>query len=274
MDRVDIASKSEKPAALEYLESRGLVENAWVMWPVSDTLDAGDSAAGRVLVCGRGGELAGVAHVMMVDDKWTKKPAYDYQVEYDAEDENAAALILQACPAASTGEFLPSRSELQAYFAALPGVAVRPSDLYHTVTPADFMPVPPGEVSELTEADAALFEGSGQPPNWENVNPESRLFAVVRDGRAACSLKLTQIGPVAPSGRRAMAVGALYTEEPFRRQGLCKQLVSYATEMVLRAGDAPMYWTAPENVASQALCQGLGYKQYWQRTKYLWRRDS
>ena len=48
--------------------------------------------------------------------------------------------------------------------------------------------------------------------------------------------------------------------------------MSCATETVLRDGNLPMYWTEPNNAASQELCKGLGYRQYAQQINYIWRR--
>jgi len=72
------------------------------------------------------------------------------------------------------------------------------------------------------------------------------LFAIVRNERAATS---TGIGPVTPAietKRRVMVISGLYTETQYRRMGLGKQLVSHVTEMILRDGHVPMYWTEPE----------------------------
>lgn len=66
--------------------------------------------------------------------------------------------------------------------------------------------------------------------------------------------------------------GDVYTEIPYRRRGLGRRVVSHITERDLREGRVPIYWTEPDNMASQRLCMGLGYRQYGQNIKHLWRR--
>lgn len=44
--------------------------------------------------------------------------------------------------------------------------------------------------------------------------------------------------------------------------------------MVFPIGNLPIYWTGPDNVASQRLCTGLGYWQYAQKVNYAWRRAA
>jgi GNAT superfamily N-acetyltransferase len=112
----------------------------------------------------------------------------------------------------------------------------------------------------LTAADAHLFEGCERQPNWEYYDWGRRHFGIVRDGRVATSTCVALIPPGEPR-TRVMAISGLYTETRYRRMGLGKRLVSYATELILREGYIPIYWTEPDNTASQSLVKGLGYWQ-------------
>ena len=51
---------------------------------------------------------------------------------------------------------------------------------------------------------------------------------------------------------------------------LTQVLILTASELSL--GNVPVYWTEPENVASQGLCRGLGYWQYAQQSRFKWVR--
>jgi predicted GNAT family acetyltransferase len=80
---------------------------------------------------------------------------------------------------------------------------------------------------------------------------------------------------MAPPGVVVPRVGApigLYTGTPYRRQGFARRVVSHITERILSEGHRPIYWTEPENIPSQRLCQSLGYRQYAQKAFYVWQR--
>jgi predicted GNAT family acetyltransferase len=56
--------------------------------------------------------------------------------------------------------------------------------------------------------------------------------------------------------------------------GLGKRLVSHVTEIILQDGNVPIYWTEPENIASQSLAKSLGYYQIGQKIIYRWRKKE
>ena len=58
----------------------------------------------------------------------------------------------------------------------------------------------------------------------------------------------------------------------YRRRGLGRQVVSHVTDLVLRAGARPTYWTSAENLPSRALAKSLGYEEFAHTICYAWRR--
>jgi len=274
---ISIASRSDWENIFAFLDRQGLAENAWLIGSVFAALQR-DEVWDTVLVCRRLHQLVSVAY--MLDQTKVPvearapgyNPGHDYDVRMDAEDASAVEAMITAFPSNQLGSFQLYNPLIQTYFEALPGLVRREEgDFYFTVSLERFCPVVSEEVVELTEADAGLFEGCERQPNWEYMG-ESRRFGIVRDGKAVTSLGSTPLTPAAESKRRVRTIGALYTETPYRRQGLAKRLVSHVTEFILRDGDAPLYWTEPDNAASQALAQGLGYWQIAQGMRYLWRK--
>ncbi len=273
---ISIASRSNFENIFAFLDRQGLAENAWLIWSVFDALQR-DEVWETVLTCRRRHQIVGVAYMLNqkkvpVEDRAPGfDPGCDYDVRIDAKDASAVEAIVANLPSEQLGRFSIFSPLIQAYFEALPGVSRREDVLYFTVSPERFCPAAGEEVVELTAADAGLFEGCERQPHWEYMGEEIRIFGIVRDGKAVTSLGSIPFTPAVGSKRRVRSIGGLYTETPYRRQGLGKRLVSYVTELILRDGDVPIYWTEPDNVASQALARGLGYWQIAQQMTYLWR---
>lgn len=55
---------------------------------------------------------------------------------------------------------------------------------------------------------------------------------------------------------------AVVTEAPYRQHGYAKQVVSAATEYILRQGRIALYVHDRTNLASSRVCRGLGYIEY------------
>ena len=286
---ISIALRSDWEEIFDFLDRQGLAENAWLIWSVSDALQR-DEVWEIVLTCSlrspttssygrRRHQIVGVAYMLNqrkvpVEDRAPGfDPGCDYDVRMDAENSSAVEAMIAAFPSDQLGRFSIFRPLIQAYFDTLPGVSRREDDLYFTVSPERFRPVSGEEVVELTAADADLFEGCERQPRWEDMGEEFREFGIVRDGRVATSTGVAPIAPAIAMKRRVIALSGLHTETPYRRLGLGKRLVSYVTELILRDGDMPLYWTEPDNVASQALAQGLGYWQIAQQMTYSWRKE-
>lgn len=262
------ALPSDQESILGFLERRGFVYDPWLAWSVNDAL-GGCAAWMRVILCRRDDELAGVAAISWHPQKGIEA---GYQARADAVDPEAAAALVSGFPVGASSSISLFDPVMQDYFSSLAGETRSDGDLYYTVDADRFRPVGGDEVVELSSADAGLFEGCENQPNWENESNGHRMLAIVRDGRAVTSLWSGLLPPKMPSGRWVATIGPLHTETPHRRKGLATQVVSRVTELILHEGNVPIYWTEPENVASQELCKGLGYWQYAQAARFKWVR--
>jgi len=273
LDEVTVASKQDENEILNFLERQGLAENAWLTWDVQGALNW-LSGRKQVAICRRSGEITGTAcigRIGLSPSGWN--PGYEYEAGLDALDHNAMQSITEALPNGTTILCVFFRSLIRDYFKVMPGASCSEGDLFFTVTPERFQQVEGNEIIELTPDNAGLFDGCERnPPDWERMG-EGRMLGIARDGKAVCAVGVAPIGPRMPSGRRAYAISGLATEVDYRRQGLAKELVSYATEWILQQNGVPIYWTGPDNTASQSLCQGLGYQQYARRMTSWWRRE-
>jgi GNAT superfamily N-acetyltransferase len=200
-----------------------------------------------------------------------------YDVHMDALAPGAVGALLETFPGGSVVHAQCFTPETKAYFDALPGAERRDDDLYFTVTSEVFQPAEGENVVELTEADDRLFEGCEQKPDWEHAGEHSRAFAILADGRVASwAWSAAGGGPATPVGTVSpgMVCHNLYTQTRHRRRGLGRRLVSHITQLILQKGKVPIYWTEPDNIASQRLCKGLGYWQYGQLVFYTWSKPA
>jgi len=97
-----------------------------------------------------------------------------------------------------------------------------------------------------------------------------RTFAIIRNSRIATSVEIFIAKPKTETKNQTIAIAALYTETQYRCMGLGKQLVSHVTKTIFHDGHDPIYWTEPENTASQALAMKLGYRQVTQAITFHW----
>ena len=274
--RIEQAHTSDRQEVLAFLERQGLVENAWLIREVSDALQRCEVWE-SVMICRIRGELVGVANIFD-QGKFPAEyrapgfqPREDYDVRMDAVGRGAMEALIEALPTDHLVFFRSFRPMIQEYFRELPDAICSEGDPYFTVSPECFRPVAGEGVIELTAADIGLFEGCERHRSWEDKPEEAQIFAIVRDERAATSTAVVPITPAIGTKRRVMIISGLYTETQYRRMGLGRQLVSHVTEMILRDGHVPMYWTEPENTASLALAEGLGYRQIGQEISCRWR---
>lgn len=267
MYRTSIASTANRDEIISFLERRGLVENAWLIPDVYEP-----SEYDTVVVCRRHNEVAGAACFWPSDPRQAQPQPYTYMVRMDAVDREAVTALTEAMPAGEPMSFWLFNPMIQNYFDELRGATREEGDLYFTVSPDRFRPVAGEEVVELTDADLGLFEGCERKPNPVNFENAGRLFAILSEGRGAVFAWTSRITPEGATTRPVITLGALYTDPRHRRQSLGKRLVSHVTEIILREGNLPMYWTELDNIASQRVCTTLGYWQYAQRVDYLWRK--
>jgi len=267
MYRSSIASDADRNQILAFLEQRGLVQNAWLIQQVY-----GPSEQDTVLVCRRHNKVMGIACFWPRDPRQVQPQPYTYLVHMDAVNRDAVEGLIEPLPAGERISFDLFNPMIQEYFDGLLEATREDGDLYFTVSRDRFRPVMGEDVIEVTAADAGLFEGCERQPSWEDMAEESRRFAIVRKGRVATRTGVCPITPHNATKRRVVVISGLYTETPHRCMGLGRRLVSHITEMILCEGNLPMYWTEPDNAASQRLARSLGYWQYAQRVNYLWRK--
>jgi GNAT superfamily N-acetyltransferase len=274
--RTSNASSEDRDEILSFLESRGLVENAYLIGDVWYELN-GPQDWRSIIVCRARRGLSGVASISWTDSPSRERWGYDYVALMDAAEREAVAALSRTLPADRTGSIELFTSLTQEYFDGLPDAERREGDLYFTVSAERFQPVAGDPVIEVTAADLHLYEGCDRQPSredWEHRDEESRRMAILRNGRVATSAGLAPRTPKGATRRRVMCISGLYTQTRHRRMGLGRRLVSYLTELILRDGNVPEYWTEPDNVASRNLATSLGYRQYAQKVDYLWRRPA
>jgi len=277
MHRISLATGPDLEEAVGFLERRGPLENAWLL---SDLEHARLSPAlWKVLVCRREQEIVGVATVL--DYRATPPPTgrrrrYANDADMDCVDRAAVEALVEALPEGEWGRFAVLSLAAREYFEAAPGVDRGDTDFYFTVSADQFRPVEGEEVIELTAADGHLFEGCERAAEGDPLaavrQGSGRKFAILRDGRAVASAGVGSILHKTPRRCGVMAIAGVFTESRYRRMGLGRGLVSHVTELILADGDLPMYWTSPDNCASQTLAKALGYWQYGTMTTYLWKR--
>jgi GNAT superfamily N-acetyltransferase len=263
------AARAEDFGQIQSFLKRRPLETAFLIQSVWYAL--GDPGhPGAVLVCRHGSQIEGVAFSVARSGREGASPR-TLDVQMDAASPGAAGALVAALPEGTTLHVQVFAPAVEQFLDSLRGVQRHEDDVYYTVSPDEFRPTTGPDVVELTEADAWLFDGCEQEPNWEYRDEESRLFAVILNGGVAASVASTPITPEGAADPRAVSVGALYTESRYRRRGLAKRLVSHVTELILRDGNVPAYWTGPANLASRRLCEGLGYRHYAQNVNYVWR---
>jgi hypothetical protein len=274
MYQISIATNSEREEILAFLEKQGLVVNAWLIWDVSDALQRCVDWE-SVMICRFHGDLVSVAYIINQrkiprnPSDW--KPDNDYDVHMDAVDRETVESLIDAFPTDLLGDFWVFRPMIQEYFQELPDATHNDGDLYFTVSPEHFRPVTGEKIIELTAVDAHLFEGCEKQRSREDMH---RIFAILRNDRVATSVSLGFVTPKTAIKNRVEAIMDLYTETKYRRMGLGSQLVSHVTEMILHNSHVPVYWTEPENIASQGLAKGLGYWQVGKAIFYHWRKRA
>ncbi len=272
--QISIASNSDREEILAFLEKQGLVINAWLIGNVSDALRRCEEWE-NVMICRHYDELVGVADILnygkIPRSPSDMKPNYDYEARLDAVDRKAVESLIDAFPTDLLGNFSIFRPMIQEYFQELSDATHTDGDLYFTVSPEHFRPVMGEKVIELTDADAHLFEGCEKQRSWEDKCP---IFAILRNDRVATSAGLGFFTPKGATEKRLKSIVDLHTETQYRHKGLGSQLVSYLTDMIFQDGHVPIYWTEPENIASQGLAKKLGYLQVGQVIFYRWRKRA
>lgn len=275
MDIVSVASPCDHDEIVAFLEARGLVENVWLLREVGWASRSPD--IWRVELCRREGTLVGVAAICDFDKipvGPSPRPQHQYEASMECVDRQAVEALAGSLPGGVEGRFSLLCPVAREYFEAAPGVERGHTDPHFTVSAERFRPVAGEEVMELTAADAELFEGcecgaEGDPLSSVR-DGTGRKFAILRSGRVSTSATMCPLLEGGGTGGGVMAICGVFTESQYRNAGLGKRLVSHVTELILRDGHAPLYWTEPDNLASQALAKSLGYWQFGTMAVYRW----
>jgi len=275
--QTSIASSKDHEEVIAFLERQSLLENAWLIWDISTVFQYNPDGIYSVLICRLHDDIVGVARILdyrkMPPSPSGSKPDHDYDSRIDAANRDAVKALLEAFPTDALGNFPIFRPMIQEYFRELPDSKRMEGDLYFSVSAERFRPVTGESVIELTANDVGLFEGCEKKRSWEYS--KSPVFAMMRDDRVATSVRVGAVIPkTAGTKRRVIAITGLYTETKYRRMGLGRQLVSHVTGKILNDGNVPIYWTGPENIASQSLAKSLGYWQIGQMITYRWRKRA
>jgi hypothetical protein len=271
MYTVSQAFQADRDESIAFLEQRGLRETFYVIWDVENAFQNPDIY--QVLLCRNAADLAGVLTIAYCQKSPEWNPIHDYSVYLDAGDSEALAALLEVLPDGKCAFFFTFRPLIQHYLDALPGITRRESDLFFSVLPETFAPVPSPEVVELTPADSYLFAECEYKRSWEYYGEGARVFAILQNGKVASSVSIGVGMPNRQESPRVIAVGYLFTEVAHRRKGFGRKLVSHFTKIILEAGNIPIYDVEPDNLASQQLAVSLGYRQYAQRIHYVWHKS-
>jgi ribosomal protein S18 acetylase RimI-like enzyme len=267
----NIVSETKGPElrqVVDFLENHALEENAWLIWSVYDRMRFPADWC-KILVCRRGEDIVGAAEVLT--EPQGPNPQ-DLMMGLDAVDSDAARAIVDSLPSGRTIRINTYSRIVQEYLDSIPGIERSQTDYFYTVSPDQFRAVDGDEVVELTPADAHLFDGLEQQPHWENADHGGRIFAIIKDGIPTASLWTGTLINERITTRRTATICAVYVESAYRERGLGKRLVSHVTGLILADSDTPLYWTSPDNIASQSLCRSLGYHQYATNVRYVWRK--
>jgi GNAT superfamily N-acetyltransferase len=278
MHRISEATIEDFEEILAFLRRNGVYENPWFLWEVCRSLQRPEEGS-RIVLCRSGNSLVGLESFFDYTTIPQPDPYPDRNhqlaVSLDAVDRGALAELLNELPTEKMGQFIVSRPFILEYFRGLPDANVHDPQYFYTVSRERFKPVEGEAVVELTAADAGLFEGCERKFHLENFEGEHRNFAILRNSKLGSSVGTGPIPPKRPDlGQRAVAISGLHTETPYRRLGLGRRLVSYVTELILREGNVPFYWTEHDNIASQNLAKSLGYWQFAEQRSCYWRKPE
>ena len=112
----------------------------------------------------------------------------------------------------------------------------------------------PGDAVEVTDANLALVRDT-HPWLYRDLSTFGPCFAVLEDGLAASICFSSRIGA------RALEAG-LFTLPEYRGRGYALAVTAAWGAAVRASGRVPLYSTAWENVASQAVARRLGLRMF------------
>jgi GNAT superfamily N-acetyltransferase len=261
------ARAQESVDVLHFLQTQDTLACAEMIRKASLALREDASGIWHAWVCRRNGQLAGVATTAPPSGRYNREADYDARLW--AVDRDAAAALIQALPDTGKRLLRTTCPITQGYLASCPHVLrAGEGSLLLTVSPDTFRPVAVRAVVDLSSYEKEQFEnvftGCEAASNWDAFrvwvdHMKARWFAILREDRTVVHAVLTPVVEASRTSPGVSSIKGLYTQSTHRRQGLGAALVSHLTEIILQAGDYPLYLVSPSNRAARLLAAKLGY---------------
>ena len=139
-------------------------------------------------------------------------------------------------------------------------VDIRLSTLSLRAERETFIPtVPQYTVRTLTQEDEPLFVGCEGSTQHALGQPDRYVIGIVAQERIASSVVVATVIDNTHWSKAIAGIGELHTQTAHRRKGMGRDLISFVTQQFLQNHDAVLYYTTPDNTASQRLIAPLGY---------------
>ncbi|MBT4499994.1 MAG: GNAT family N-acetyltransferase [Gemmatimonadetes bacterium] len=248
-----VQTQSQFSECLVYLNERGALWNAYL---AGSTIIGWGSPEHLMLVACVDDEVSAFADVLLTPDA-----PYDFVVHMDADELSSASALLSALPN-GLGHFKLHTPILQKHFDQLCQGERRETVINFAVEKDTFRPTTSEySIQELTSNDEHLFDGCEGSAKGGLYRDDWHVFAIMAQGRVVSSVIIATIINDPLWSKTIAGIGALFTEEPHRQKGLGRALISFVTQQFLQSHDAVLYYTTPDNVASQRLIAPLGYSR-------------
>lgn len=266
MKGILLTTSDEKSKAINFLKRTSFINNVDFIDVVNTSFLQSESY--QLIAAYSDDEIVGIIGLR----HYTDNP-YSYFVQVAASDIETIQFLLLFVPKGENARIRVTTTLAAQYLTGLPYAKKDQVDVYFMADKSTIIPVPYGEIIPMGKGHIPLFDGCEGWAKFSlirgNYSP-NEIYALLRDGKVASS---AIIGPIFedPNGEKNVAgIAAFYTEEKYRRKGLGKQLISFLTELLLKKNDTVLYYTTPDNYASQNLARSLGYIEVFKSTDFLW----
>ena len=258
-----VNSESELQECLVYLDHQGALLNAYL---ANSTVRGWTTPDHFSLVVHAGERIAGFAHVIL-----SCGAPFDFVVRMFADEPFSISMILSALPK-GIGYFPIHTPVMHEYFDRLCKGERRHTFINFVAERGSFLPtVPQYAVRKLTIDDEPLFAGCEGYTQNELGQPDRYVFGIVAQGRIASSVVVATVIDNSHWTKTIAGIGELHTQTVHRRKGFGRTLISFVTQQLLQDHDAVLYYTTPDNTASQRLIAPLGYTRLSESVDYQFR---
>lgn len=258
-----VHSESELQECLAYLDHRGPLLNAYL---AGSTIRGWASTGRFSLVVHAGKRIAGFADVILARDS-----PYDFVVSMFVDEPSSVSSLLSALPK-GIGHFQIHTPLVHEYFDRLCKGERRHTFINFVAERETFLPTAlKYTVRELTLDDEPLFAGCEGSTQNALDQPDRNVFGIVAQGRIASSVVVATVIDNAHWSKAVAGIGELHTQTIHRRKGMGRCLISFVTQQLLQDHDAVLYYTTPDNTASQRLIAPLGYTRLSESVDYQFR---